>query len=199
NKLDRAVEAESLYRDVYQARREVLGAQHYATLISLNNLAVQLRRLGQFAQSEPLQRQAYEGLQKTIGVHDPRSVQTGLNVVQDLIPQGKFEAAQHLLESLLGDVRQHGKQQVVALALRLFGQSLQGQGKLDAAEQSYEQSWQAAKAIKNTDEQRETAQAAANLHDKAGAGAAKSTIWQQRLQELSSRPGETPKPAKADS
>jgi len=53
-------DAEPLFREVLQGRRQVLGDQHPDTLASINNLATLLQASGRLEEAEPLYREAIE-------------------------------------------------------------------------------------------------------------------------------------------
>ncbi len=60
-------EAEPLFREPLEARRETLGPRHPSTLASLNNLAMLLQDQGKLEEAEPLLREVAEGFRETLG------------------------------------------------------------------------------------------------------------------------------------
>jgi serine/threonine-protein kinase len=182
NHSGRGDEALPIYRRVFEARRRVLGAKHQATLISENNLAVDLGRQGKNAEAEPLQREVYAGFRDTRGAHDATTLHAGLNLARNELALRHHTDVDVLVAQLLEGWRQPRDAKPIAQAQRILAQSLQGQGRRDAAEAAFEQSWQAALAANDTGEQRETAQAALALDDKDDT--ARHDLWQQRLQTI---------------
>jgi hypothetical protein len=53
-------EAEPLYQEALQVRREVLGPRHPGTLTSLDNLAALYRDQGRYGEAEPLHQEALQ-------------------------------------------------------------------------------------------------------------------------------------------
>ncbi|HZW51488.1 MAG TPA: serine/threonine-protein kinase [Rudaea sp.] len=179
-------EALPIYRRVFEARRRVLGAKHRATLISENNLAVGLGRQGQNAEAEPLQREVYAGFRDTLGAHDATTLHAGLNLARNELALRHHADVDALVAELLEGWQQPRDAKPIAQAQRILAQSLQGQGKYEAAATAFEQSWQAATIANDAKEQRETAQAALAPGDKANAS--RHSLWQQRSQAVASQP-----------
>ena len=86
-------QAEPLYKEALQTRREVLGARHQDTLTSLNALAMLYQYWGHWEQAESLYQEVLQANRETLG---PRSAST-LSALNNLAGfyqfAGRFEAS----------------------------------------------------------------------------------------------------------
>ena len=78
-------EAEPLFEQALQLRREVLGERHPDTLTSLNNLAGLYERQGRYGEAEPLYEQALQLSREVLGDSHPDTLATQLNSVVTLV------------------------------------------------------------------------------------------------------------------
>ena len=81
-------EAEPLYREVLEVRRENLGDRHPDTLISMNNLGLLLQDNGHLAAAELLLCEALEGMRETLGNQHPSTL-TVINALAQCAAEGQ--------------------------------------------------------------------------------------------------------------
>jgi tetratricopeptide (TPR) repeat protein len=94
-------EAEPLYRQALELRRELLGERHPDVATSLNNLAGLYRAQGRYDEAEPLYRQALELSRELLGERHP-DVATSLNNLAYLYQsQGRYDEAEPLYRQAL--------------------------------------------------------------------------------------------------
>jgi len=97
--------AEPLFRQALEIRQKVLGREHPATAISLNNLALLYHVMGDYAQAEPLYKEALDIRQKVLGREHPYTA-VSLNNLAGLYEQtGDFAKAEPLFKEAL-EIRQ---------------------------------------------------------------------------------------------
>ena len=99
-------EAEPLYREALQARREVLGPRHPGALISLSNLAALYRAQGRFGEAEPLNREALQARREVLGPHHPLTLASLNNLAELYQAQGRFGEAATLYREAPEPVRE---------------------------------------------------------------------------------------------
>ena len=93
-------EAEPLYREALEGRRETLGNRHQNTVASLSNLASLLREKGDLTAAEPLSREALELNRETLGQH--QNTFASINNLGLLLKvKGDLAAAEPLLREAL--------------------------------------------------------------------------------------------------
>ena len=94
-------EAEPLYREALEVRRETLGNRHQKTLAAINNLGALLLAKGDLAAAEPLCREALEVRRETLG-NRHQSTLTSINNLGTLLQaKGDLAAAEPLLREVL--------------------------------------------------------------------------------------------------
>ena len=80
-------EAERLFRQALEIRREVLGEEHPSYATTLNNLASLLQATGQYAEAERLHRQALETFRASLGDNHPNTKKVARSYMQLSIAQ----------------------------------------------------------------------------------------------------------------
>ena len=90
-------EAEPLFRRVLEGRERQLGADHLATLGTVNNLAGLLQAQGKLAEAAPLHRRALDGFERRLGADHPHTLAAVINLAGLLHKQGKLAEAAPLL------------------------------------------------------------------------------------------------------
>ena len=94
-------EAEPLFREALDVRREALGDQHLGTLTAINNLGQVLQAKGDLAAAEPLLREALEVRRETLGDRHPDTLASMNNIGLLLEAKGDLAAAEPLLREAL--------------------------------------------------------------------------------------------------
>ena len=94
-------EAEPLYREALQGRRETLGPRHPDTLTSLNNLALLYQAQGRYGEAEPLYQQALQGCRETLGPRHPHTLTSLNNLAALYQAQGRYGEAEPLFKQAL--------------------------------------------------------------------------------------------------
>jgi tetratricopeptide (TPR) repeat protein len=89
-------EAEEMSRGAFEAREAILGAEHTATLVSMNNLALVLQLQGKYEQAEDLHRRVLEGTRKALGEDHPETLTSLANLALTLKEQGKYDLAEDM-------------------------------------------------------------------------------------------------------
>ncbi len=79
-------------------RRRVLGEDHPHTLNSANNLAVNLRELGQYEAARRLDEDTLARRRRALGQEHPYTLKSANNLARDLRALGQHEAARQLDE-----------------------------------------------------------------------------------------------------
>jgi tetratricopeptide (TPR) repeat protein len=121
-------------------RQKVLGAEHPATALSLNNLGHRLRVQGDLAGARPYSERALRIRQKVLGAEHPATAGSLNNLGSLLYQMGDlagarpyFERALRIFEKVLGE--EHPD---TAVSLNNMGMLLQAQGNLAGARSYYE-------------------------------------------------------------
>jgi len=78
-------------------RRQVLGADHADTLVSVVNAGVLANALGHYEDAQALYKEALEGFVKKLGTEHPNTIVTSGNLGDSLRKSGKFKEAERLL------------------------------------------------------------------------------------------------------
>ena len=177
-------EAHARYQRVYEIDRRVFGDYSPRTLLELNNVAAWPRRHGDYAAAEPLQRKAWLGMRDVLGPNHPQTLRLQANLAEIDLHLHKLDEAARLLISALHAHQPANHRLRVAQDQRLLGQTWQAMGKAASAEHAYAQSWQAATAIKNKDEQRKSAQALVSFYSSPHGDSAKQAYWADELKSL---------------
>ena len=89
-------EAEPLYREALEVKRETLGDRHPDTLLTINNLGGLLKGKGDLAAAEPLLREALEVQRETLGDRHPDTLISMNNLGVLLEDKGDLAAAELL-------------------------------------------------------------------------------------------------------
>jgi tetratricopeptide (TPR) repeat protein len=90
---------------VLQARRARLGADHPATLRSLNTLAASYSELGRFDQAEPLYKQVVDSDRRTLGPDHPEAITSLHNLGVHYRDRGRYDEAEPLLREALAGAK----------------------------------------------------------------------------------------------
>lgn len=98
----RYAEAEPLYQQALEIRKEVSGEKHPATATCLNNLADLYRVQGRYEEAEPLFRQALEIRKEVLGERHPDTAQSLNNLAMLYRAQERYEEAEPLFKRALG-------------------------------------------------------------------------------------------------
>jgi CHAT domain-containing protein len=94
-------EAEPLFREALQTRRETLGARHPDTLTSLSNLAPLYSAQGRYDEAEPLSREALQTRRETLGARHPDTLMSLNNLAVIYDGQGRYGEAEPLYQEVL--------------------------------------------------------------------------------------------------
>jgi CHAT domain-containing protein/Flp pilus assembly protein TadD len=94
-------EAEQLFGQALQARREVLGPRNKDTLITLDNLASLYRDEGRYSEAEPLHVEALEGFRAVFGPKNPDTLITENNLALVFLRLGRYGEAERLFREVL--------------------------------------------------------------------------------------------------
>lgn len=92
---------EALLRQVLEARSEILGEDHPATLTAINNLATALWMQERYDEVEPLDRRVLEIRRRVLGPDHPHTLRSLNGLAATLFSQGRFVAAAPLFEEAL--------------------------------------------------------------------------------------------------
>ena len=84
------------------AQQELLGKEHPDTLVTMNNLAVVLRRRGKYEEAEEMHRQALGPQETVLGKENPDTLTSMNNLALVLGDQGKYEEAEEMHRQALG-------------------------------------------------------------------------------------------------
>lgn len=140
----RYIESASLAREVFEKKKEILGANHPQTLVSMNNLSWILRNKGDFVESELLVRDALERKEKVLGEdhHDTLNCKYCLAVV--VACQDRHEEAEKIYrEHLEAVVRVLGKEHPNTMrSMRGLGKTLESQGKVQQTIEIYREAYE---------------------------------------------------------
>ena len=90
-------EAEPLFREALEVRRETLGDRHLETLRSINNLGTLMSMKGDLAAAQPLLREALEVSRETLGNQHLHTLVSIGNLGTLLYAKGDLAAAEPLL------------------------------------------------------------------------------------------------------
>ncbi len=97
---------EPLYREALERREQLLGPDHPKVAESLTNLALLLRKRGDFAAAEPLLRRALSIDEKTFGKEDVRIARDLDNLGSVLAETGARDSAEPLYRRSLAILAQ---------------------------------------------------------------------------------------------
>jgi len=86
-------EAEQLYRQTIDAKRQALGPEHPSTLLAVNDLGNLLKKEKRFPESEKLYRQALEGRMHVLGAGHPDTASSAYALARVLALEGKRDDA----------------------------------------------------------------------------------------------------------
>jgi hypothetical protein len=95
--LDELDRARDLDQDTLERRRRTLGDDHPDTLASADNLASDLRELGEYEQARELDRDALDRRRGTLGDEHPDTHRSARNLAADLKGLGDTERSAALL------------------------------------------------------------------------------------------------------
>ena len=140
-------EAEPLYREALEMRRETLGNRHPKTLASINNLGLLLLAKGDLA-AEPLCREALEVLRETLGNRHPNTLNSINSLGLLLLEKGDLAAAEPLLREVL-DVKREtlgDRHPGTRNSINNLGSLLTVKGDLAAAELLYREALEVTRA-----------------------------------------------------
>ncbi|KAK4693112.1 hypothetical protein P7C71_g4225, partial [Lecanoromycetidae sp. Uapishka_2] len=90
----RLAEAEEMYIALLHDRTEMLGEQHYDTVISLANLATVKARRGQHQEAEELCKRAFQIRMQTLGEHHPDTIHEMHNLACCAFERASYEEAE---------------------------------------------------------------------------------------------------------
>lgn len=92
----RYFEAETLVREVFETRSEILGSDHPDTLTSADNLGYVLRHQGKYGESEEIHQRVLENRKQILGVDHPHMLTSADNLGGVLRRQGKYREAEDM-------------------------------------------------------------------------------------------------------
>lgn len=95
-------EAESMYCQTLNLRKNSLGWEHPLTLSSMNNLALVLSSLGKYDEAEELHRRTLELKKKVLGLEDSSTLSSMNNLALVLDSQKKYQEAEEMYQETLG-------------------------------------------------------------------------------------------------
>ena len=135
--------------DALSTRENILGIEHPDTLVSMDNLAVVLKRQGKYEAAEEMQRRALELYEKVLGPEHPDTLTSMDNLARVLGRQGKYEAAEEmhrraleLREKVLGPEHPDTLTSIDNLA-----KVLRHQGKYEAAKEMHQRTLELSEKI----------------------------------------------------
>jgi len=141
--------AQLLRQEVLDLRRQLLGEDHPATATAYNNLAVNQKAQGKYAEAEQSLRKALEICRKALGEDHPDTASTYNNLALNQNAQGKYCEAE-MLFARAAEAARRGRSQLAASGLErtMVGRNmtwmvglpalLARNGKPEAAWQRYE-------------------------------------------------------------
>ena len=94
-------QAEEMYSEVLEVRRQVLGEHHPDTLGSRGNLATILEEQGKSQQAEEMYREVLEVECQVLGEHHPDTLASRGNLATILQKQGKWQQAEEMQKEVL--------------------------------------------------------------------------------------------------
>jgi tetratricopeptide (TPR) repeat protein len=94
-------DAERLYTQCLEMRKQLLGAEHHKTMVCMNSLAVTYRELKKFELAEPLFLQVIDIGKRTIGEHHTDTEAAVLGLANCYRDQRRFSEAERLCVLLL--------------------------------------------------------------------------------------------------
>ena len=97
-------EAEKLHREAYTLRQRKFGDQNPGTLLTLNNLAVNLSHQKRYVEAEKLLRDVSAVRRRVLAQEHPDTLTTINNLAVSLDGQGKQSDTRVLLEGVGGDL-----------------------------------------------------------------------------------------------
>ncbi|MEM7587852.1 MAG: FxSxx-COOH system tetratricopeptide repeat protein, partial [Acidobacteriota bacterium] len=97
----RSYEARDFHESALEVRRHVLGEEHLDTLLSMNELAITLRALGDASGARSLHESALEVRRRVLGEEHPDTLISMNNLAETLWSLGDASGARSLLESAL--------------------------------------------------------------------------------------------------
>ncbi|MGA9996310.1 MAG: tetratricopeptide repeat protein [Pyrinomonadaceae bacterium] len=160
----RYVEAEPLYQQALEIRKEVLGDKHPQTATILNNLALLYKAQSRYAEAEPLYQQALRIDKEVLGEKHPHTAIDLNNLAELYREQGRYQEAEPLgqqaleiFKEALGEKHPHTATTINNLAL-LY----KAQGYYEEAEPLYQQALEIRKEVLG-DKHPDTAQSLNNL------------------------------------
>jgi Tfp pilus assembly protein PilF len=128
--------AKEMDRAALKAREATLGAEHPATLASVNNLGSVLEKQGKYEEAEVMHRRALETKEKVLGPEHPSTLASVSNLGWVLERQGKYEEAEVMHRRAL-----EAKEKVLGpehpstlTSVNNLGSVLEKQGKYEEAE-----------------------------------------------------------------
>ena len=83
-------------RRALECRERVFGPEHPDTLSSVNNLALLIRGMGDYAQAEPLLRRALDSCERVSGPEHPDTLTSVNNLAELLFRRGDYSKAEPL-------------------------------------------------------------------------------------------------------
>ena len=99
--MGRYAEARDLDQDTLDRRRRVLGEDHPDTLTSANNLAIDLRELGEVQAARDLDQDTLDRRRRVLGEDHPDTLCSANNLAVDLRELGEVQAARDLDQDTL--------------------------------------------------------------------------------------------------
>ncbi|KIM98305.1 hypothetical protein OIDMADRAFT_202122, partial [Oidiodendron maius Zn] len=97
----RFTEAGVRFTEVLEIRKRVLGAEHPATLDSMNNLASTYGNQGRWEEAEKLEAQAMEIRKRVLGAEHPDTLSSMNNLALTYQSQGRWEEAEKLFMQVI--------------------------------------------------------------------------------------------------
>jgi tetratricopeptide (TPR) repeat protein len=128
-------EAEDMGRGALGAREAALGAEHPATLTSVNNLGAVLQGQGKYKEAEAMHQRALEAKEKVLGREHLATISSVNNLGVVLESQGKYKEAKAMHQRAL-EAREKmlGREHIATLiSVNNLGTVLQSQGKYEEA------------------------------------------------------------------
>jgi tetratricopeptide (TPR) repeat protein len=132
-------EAQPLRQKALDAYRKVLGEEHPDTVISYNNLALNLKAQGKYAAAAEGYRKALDLCRKVLGEEHPGTANCFNNLASNLQAQGQYAAAEEGLRKALAIQRKvlGEEHPLTAQGYNNLAGNLQEQGQLAAAAEGY--------------------------------------------------------------
>lgn len=184
-------EAEPYYRQTLASRRRILGDEHPRTLISINSMGYLFYQRGEYDVAEPYFRETLAVRRRVLGPEHPQTLNAQVNLSALLRDTGRLAEAERLGVEVIDGLRRAlpaGHWQIAG-ALNSLSRTLVAQRRFAAAEPLLIEAQTIVESSLGPAHQHSIANMKAlvdlydawSASDPAAGGAAKATVWRERL------------------